>query len=127
VNSICRRKDPSSSPEAFGKALEHFIILEVRAWLSYKQRSERLSFWRSQSGFEVDILLEDQVAIEIKSTQLVSDKHLKGLRALCEEFPKMRMLVVSRDESPRKTSDGIEIWPVSYFLNELWGNRVLRS
>jgi len=34
---------------------------------------------------EVDFIIGNKLAIEIKGTDLVADKHLKGIRALKEE------------------------------------------
>jgi predicted AAA+ superfamily ATPase len=69
---------------------------------------------------EVDLLVGDHVAIEVKATRLVADKHLKGLRALREELPILRCIVVSRDTTRRTSDDGIEIIPWETFLHELW-------
>lgn len=49
---------------------ELIIIDEVQkipAWSAYTSISHELSYWRTASGFEVDLILGDaQVAIEIK-------------------------------------------------------------
>ena len=44
---------------------------------------------------------------------------LKGLRAWRDEHPESRCLLVSGVERARKTPDGIEILPWSWFLREL--------
>ncbi len=44
-----------------------------------------MQYWRSISQFEVDLILGNQWAIEIKGTRLVQKKHLKGIRVLKEE------------------------------------------
>jgi predicted AAA+ superfamily ATPase len=126
TNALCGRRAVESSPEAFGKAFEHFIILEVRAYLRYWQIDLALSYWRTQSGLEVDLVVGDALAIEIKASSLVSDKHLKGLRALKEELNLERAIVVSRDPISRRTQDGIEILPWAVFLEELWGDRLVK-
>lgn len=70
-------------------------------------------------GNEVDFCLDDDLAIEVKSTDTVTDKHLKGLKALREEEIFKRYIVVCREEFPRKV-DGIEILPWKYFFESLW-------
>ena len=50
-----------------------------------REKNLSLSYWRSTSQFEVDLILGQEIALEIKSTSLILDKHLKGLRALKEE------------------------------------------
>jgi predicted AAA+ superfamily ATPase len=106
--------------KAFGDAFEHFIILEVRAFLSYKRLPAQLCYWRSTSQFEVDLLVNRDLAIEIKATSNPAPKHLKGLRALAEESIFKRLLLVSTVEQERRTDDGIEILPWRMFLSRLW-------
>lgn len=120
VNALTRSfPSESPSPEELGRALEHLIVLETRAWMSYHWRIEELSWWRSRSGFEVDLMIGDKVAVEVKATDLVIDKHLKGIRALREDLPHIRAIVVSQDESPRNTEDNIEILPWRLYLDQL--------
>lgn len=119
VNALRRSFPERPGPEYFGTAFEHLIVLETRAWMSYRMESHRLSWWRSRSGLEVDLLIGDRAAVEVKATELVTDKHLKGLRALREDLPGIRAVVVSRDPERRSTSDGIEILPWRVYLDEL--------
>lgn len=120
TGQLIRRGPVTFGSESFGKAFEHFIILEVRAFVSYSRLQMGLTYWRSLSQFEVDLILGESCAIEVKSTQLVSDKHIKGLRALKEENLMRRYIVVSLDQNKRVTEDGIEIWPWRDFLVSLW-------
>ncbi len=120
TGSLTRRGPVRRGSESFGRAFEHFIVQEVRAALSYQRSQLPLTYWRSTSQMEVDLVLGCQVAIEIKSTDLIAGKHLKGLRALKEEGLQRRYLAVSLDVTLRKTDDGIEIWPYAEFLSALW-------
>ena len=125
TNALCGRGKLTPKTELFGNALEHFILLEARAYLSYFNKIDELTFWRTNTGFEVDMVLGKEVAIEVKGTDLISDKHLKGLRAFKEENIVKRYLCVSLDSAPRKTEDGIEILPVQLFLKKLWAGELL--
>ena len=120
VNSLTRRGFIESGSELFGRAFEHFIALELRAFLSYTGSSLPLQYWRSTSQFEVDFLIGDEIAVEVKATNQVSDKHLKGLRALAEEGKIKCLGVVSQDPYYRVTQDGLHIWPWETFLDQLW-------
>jgi len=115
------RRLPPILPESadFGEFFEHYIFMELRAWIDYRNPEERLAYWRSLSGYEVDFLLGETTAIEVKSTTLAQEKHLSGLQALREEGKFKRFILVSRDERPRKL-DGIEILPWREFLEKLW-------
>ena len=124
TNQLCRRGEIREKSELFGNAFEHFIVLEVRAFLNYARKDIEMHYWRSTSQFEVDLLLGKEIAIEIKGTSLVRDKHLKGLRALREEGIHKRFLVVSLDNQKRVTADGIEIVPWKEFLTALWDDKL---
>ncbi len=102
------------------------MALELRAYLSYSRIDEPLQYWRSTSQFEVDFVVGSRLAIEVKGTNHVVDKHLKGLRALAEEDLVAQFCVVSLDTKKRITEDGIVIWPYQEFLRELWDDRVFR-
>lgn len=58
-----------------GKALEHFIAMELRAYLSYRRIRAPLTYWRTYSGTEVDFITGDAVAVEVKGTSRITDKH----------------------------------------------------
>ena len=120
VNNLVKRGKVEYKSELFGKSFEHFIALELRAFLSYKRIDQPLQYWRSTSKFEVDFIIGDRLAIEVKGSDNVSNKHLKGLRALKEEGLIKDYCVVSLDSSKRITEDGIIIWPFLEFLDWLW-------
>lgn len=125
VNSLARRGTIQEKSELFGKAFEHFIIQETRAYLSYRRLQDPLAYWRSVSQFEVDLLVGVTLAVEIKAASLIQDKHLKGLRALKEEKIFKKYIVVSQDTNPRTTEDGIEILPWKNYLQKLWGDELI--
>lgn len=120
ANFLAKRFDIRERSAAFGKAFEHFIACEIRAAIHYQRNRLELSYWRSTTGFEVDFILGDRIAIEVKSTDRVQDKHLKGLRAFREENAVLRYAVVSLDPLQRHTDDGIELYPYEKFLDLLW-------
>jgi len=125
TNQLCHRGEILERSEMFGAAFEHFLILEVRAWLGYARQDVEMCYWRSTSQFEVDLVLGRAAAVEIKATHLVQDRHLKGLRALKEEGLLRRYVAVSLDPARRQTEDGIEILPWREFLDELWSGTLL--
>lgn len=125
VNTLANRGHIALKSELFGRAFEHFIALELRAWLSYRRAHLPLQYWRSTSQFEVDFVLGNQLALEVKSTDLVTTKHLKGLRALKEEGLIEHYAVVSLDKEARLTDDGIRIWPWRLFLGKLWADELI--
>lgn len=120
ANHLMKRFQIGQGTPEYGQALEHLIYLECRAWLSYQRVEVPLTFWRTHSQFEVDFLFGDSVAIEVKSAERVTERAFKGLRALAEEIPLKRKVVVSLESAPWRSDDGIEVLPVENFLRQLW-------
>lgn len=112
----------AGSPE-FGEAFESYIAHELKAFVDYQACGD-LCFWRSKSGYEVDFILSDKTAIEVKAKTNITPRDLKGLRALEEEKQLERYLVVSLEKAPR-TIDHIEILPWQVFLDRLWESAFL--
>lgn len=110
------------SPE-FGSAFEAFMFHELRSYADYRfgPLKERLHYWRSKSGFEVDFILADRSAIEVKAGRNVSMQDLKGLRALAEERKLKNLVCVSLEPQRRLVGD-IEVLPWKLFLERLWAD-----
>lgn len=107
------------TPE-YGHAFEHLVIQELIAYMHYTHQDERISYWRTYAGTEVDVIIGDaRIAIEIKSVEEVLPKHLKGLKSFGEEHPNCRRIIVSHDIIPRRIGD-IECIPVKDFFRRLW-------
>ncbi len=123
VNTLARRGEIRAKSELFGRAFEHFLMLELRAYLSYARRDEPLQYWRSTSGFEVDAVVGDTFALEIKASERVSERDLRGLRALREEKRVKNFGVISTSREQRRI-DGITIWPWQRFLQALWSDEL---
>ncbi len=120
VNFLTKRGRVEFKSELFGRVFEHFIALELRAFLAYHFIDLPLQYWRSAAHFEVDFIIGNKLAIEVKGTDLVTDKHLKGIRAFKEEGLIQTYAVISLDSHERLTVDGIHIWPWKIFLKKLW-------
>ena len=105
------------SPE-FGTAFESYIFHELSTYIDYTEPTP-LAYWRSTSNFEVDFVLADKTAIEVKAKDPVGERDLRGLRALKEESLLKHYVVVSLEPRPRMVS-GIRILPWKDFLERLW-------
>jgi len=119
ANILANRFSIKPHTELFGKSFEHFICLELHAFLDYNKIRQPLTFWRSQSGYEVDFLIGDSIAIEVKGSAMVKEKHCRGLNALAEELKLDKKIIVSMDPHKRLLGD-IEIIPYREFLQSLW-------
>ena len=125
ANVLRRTGTIEQGSDAYGRALEHLLFLELRSWLDYRRRDDPLAYWRSRSGFEVDFVVGDAVAIEVKAKARVSARDYRGLLALAEEIPLERKLVVCHEPRPRKDDHGVEILPVQQFLSALWDGSIV--
>jgi predicted AAA+ superfamily ATPase len=75
----------------------------------------------------VDFVVDDvRLAIEAKPTAKVHDGHLRGLREIAREHPRVkRRIAVSLDPRARRTKDGIEILPAQTFAERLWNDALI--
>lgn len=132
ANYLRKRFGMEPGSEDFGHALEHLVMQELMAYMSYKYQGEeasedepRLSYWRTSSGLEVDFILGDaEVGIEVKSTHEVMPRHLSGVQAFKDDNPGARCIVASLDPEPRLLN-GIEVFPVEYLLKQLWAGQII--
>lgn len=125
ANFLARRKPQLGSAE-FGKALEHYLLMELKTYQAYKNPEVPLSFWRTSSGQEVDFILgEKDLAIEVKSAKRIHPADLRALVALQEDGPVKRCVVVSLEHEPRFLHPNIEILPWRMFIDRLWEGRYL--
>jgi predicted AAA+ superfamily ATPase len=108
------------SPE-YGEAFETYLCHEIKAFLDYR-RAGPLAYWRSTSGYEVDFILADRTAVEVKASQNVSSRDLNGLKALREEKGLEQYVLVCFENSPRLV-EGIHVLPWKLFLKNLWAGK----
>jgi predicted AAA+ superfamily ATPase len=122
ANFLARRKPLIGSSE-FGKSLEHFILMEILAYKAYRNPELEVRFWRSASNQEIDFIVGDkELALEIKGKKKVIGKDLKIMREIIKDGPIKHRVIVSLEEFPRKTEDGILCLPWKDFLIKLWNN-----
>jgi len=122
---IAKRRIEEEKGELFGKAFEHFIFMELSAYNSYNELDFGLNFWRTKSGLEVNFILGNgEVAIEVKGTNRVNNKILRGLKAFNDEYKPREALVVCNETEERICGE-IRIVPYKKFLCDLWAGKIL--
>ena len=120
LNALRGVESIEEKTDYFGMLFEHFIANELRAYLSYKRSRQPLHYWRTTSQFEVDLVMGDKLAIEVKASKNVSTRDHKGLRALAEEGHWNHRLVVSRDPQAMVFDSGIKHLHWESFFQKLW-------
>ena len=124
ANHLLHRKELVRGTTDYGHAFEHLVVQEIYAWMHYSHSEEQLSYWRTYTGLEVDVVIGDaRVAIEIKSVEEVMTRHLKGLKTFGEEHPQSRRIIVSLDKFNRHMGD-IECIHVLDFFKLLWSEGI---
>jgi len=109
----------------FGKAFEHFLLMEMIAYRSYAGKDFVINFWRTKSGLEVDFVLGiGEVAIEIKGAGRIDKKDMNGLDAFIHAYSPKRSIIIC-NEREKRLHGKIEIFPWEIFLQQLWAGKIL--
>ena len=114
--------EPQTS--AFGVAFEHFVINEVIRLNSYLQLDFDLSYYRTEHGAEVDLIIERpgqvMLAVEIKSSENPSVSDIRGgLSSFKRIGTKARLICVCTSTRRRQVED-FELMPWQDFFNEFF-------
>lgn len=119
TNAINHRLSAPPDPRTYGRLFEQWLILETWRQLQYTGSETRLFFWRTNTGAEVDLLVERHRelvgAYEFKSAPEVGGDDFSGLRAFRGEHPDVPLSVVYRGQCAYSTDD-IHVIPWQKFV-----------
>src|SRR3990172_6791941 len=121
VGALQDRQVRPGTPE-FGEAVETYLMHELASYRDYVS-GPPLAYRRSTSGFEVDSIVGDHTAVEVKAKPNIGPRDVKSLRALAEEAALKRYLCVSLEPRRRRLGE-ITILPVTDFLEALWDGEI---
>ena len=125
AGAITKREIHEEKGELFGKAFEHFILMQMIAHSTYSELGYEINFWRTKSGMEVDFILgKGEIAVEIKGSSRVDNRYLKPLSAFMEEYSPRKGLVVC-NEKTKRVHGNIILIPWRMFLDDLWEGKVI--
>jgi predicted AAA+ superfamily ATPase len=126
AGSITKRRIEEERGELFGKAFEHFILMELCANNSYNELDFDINFWRTKSGLEVDfILARGEVAIEVKGTSRVDKRDLRSLNTFIDQYSPRKSFIVCNEREER-VHGKIQIMPWRKFLYDLWEGKIIQ-
>ena len=125
ARTAARMPVPSETMTEYGKMFENYIFMELKAYIDYRMTDDELYFWRTREGYEVDFVVENKVAIEVKTSKNISNRELRGIRAFMDENAVKDYIIVCRELFERTTEDGIRIMPWKVFLDKLWNNEIV--
>ena len=107
---------------AFGRAFEHFVVIEALRRNDYLKTDFRFSHLRTKDGAEIDLVVErpgePTVLVEIKSSTRVDPTDLRHLSSFCRDIPNSVGVCLSRESIPRMVND-VRILPWTQGLDEI--------
>ncbi|HKI02045.1 MAG TPA: ATP-binding protein [Thermoanaerobaculia bacterium] len=105
-------------PRLAGPILENFVLMEIRKQIAWSQTQPAMFHYRTQTGQEIDLLLEDAggriVGVEVKAKSTVQEKDVRVLQDLADALgPRfVRGVVLYTGERAVPFSDKIFALPV---------------
>jgi len=112
-------------PKLAGPLLETFVLMEVRKQATWSETRPELFHYRTQTGQEVDLLLEDArgriVGIEVKAAATVQERDIRALLDLAETLGKrfVRGVVLYTGERAVPFSEKVMALPMAALWQ--WG------
>jgi len=113
--------------EAEGAALEGLVAQHLRAWIDYRGSRDRLHFWRTKSGQEVDFVVygaDTFAAIEVKNGRRVDSRDTRSLREFASDYPEAETCLVYRGQERIQVA-GVTCVPCHEFLAGIHPGRPL--
>jgi predicted AAA+ superfamily ATPase len=121
VSNYLARSEPKIGSTEFGKAFEHYLLMELKAYQAYRNPEMEIHFWRTSTGQEVDFILgEMDLGLEIKAGARVHETDLKALKLLQQEAKVKKCVMVSLEKEPKTLSENIECLHWKDFLHRFW-------
>ncbi|MEW6088728.1 MAG: DUF4143 domain-containing protein [bacterium] len=91
------------------------------AWNSYREDKNRVYYWKTQAGSEVDfVVYGDDVfwAIEVKNTSRIRPEDLRALNSFKSDYPESTPYLLYRGRE-RIMKNGVLCIPCDEFLSKL--------
>jgi predicted AAA+ superfamily ATPase len=125
ASHLLKREIFEERGDAFGRAFEHFILMELLAYRTYSEKDFKISYWRTKNGIEVDFILDDgKIAIEVKGGRHLGSSSLSPLKVFAEEYGAKKTILVNNEAASRLIGK-IEMTPWRVFLDNLWNGNLI--
>ena len=93
----------------YGKAFEHFVIVQIVHLSRYRYPDWRFSYLRTGTGVEIDLVIERPglpvALVEIKSSDRIEERDIRHLSRFVAEFREPLAMCLSRDPTPMRMGD----------------------
>jgi predicted AAA+ superfamily ATPase len=122
TNAINQRLTAGIDPALRGRLFEQWIILECVRHLDYASSEARIYFWRTNTGAEVDLLIERhgkvRLAVEIKAKKRIATADLSGLRSFAANHPRVPLIAVGLNPQEYRLQN-VDVLPYTRFFERL--------
>jgi uncharacterized protein len=122
VYRILKPSGPLDTKEEIEEAaLETLFFQSINALNDYLELGYQLYFWRTSSGTEVDFIAygpRGLHAFEIKRSDYISPKHLKGLKSFKKDYPEAQLYLLYLGKT-KETHDDITVLSLDEALKTL--------
>lgn len=123
-HTLAQTKTVERNSDLYGRSFEHWVGLELKAYLSYKRLNQPLHYWCTTHKQEVDFLVDDELAIEVKATKKITPNDLRNIKLLQEEKIIKKCYLVSQDPLELKQGN-IYCLHWKTFMEQLWSGAIL--
>lgn len=127
---LCYLSGITSTEQVFkgvsaGPLFETVVLSEIIRCFYNRGKIDRIFWWRTSSGSEVDFIIEDKgkiIPIEVKLSSKANKQMAKGLISFCELFDSLvdMAFLVNLSEEPLKIDKKITSIPFSDFIGQKW-------
>lgn len=124
-----RPAGPLDAPEEIERAaLEGLVAQHLRGWNAYRGGLNKLYFWHTKSGNEVDFVVygpDTFCSIEVKNTTKIHSKTLRGLLSFREDYPEAQACLVYRGRERAIIKDVLCLPAEEFLMNLMPGKPTL--
>ena len=111
-------------PEERGVLFEGWLASLLRAHRDYDHLYDEISYWAPSTASHTEVAFvlrrgDEYLAIEAKATTRLRPQHFKGLRAMDELAGLRGRILVYLGEQVLRTEEGIDVLPLSAFLERV--------
>lgn len=118
-------KNITKKSEIFGKAFESYLFHELKTYCDYNNVKD-LHFWRTHTKEEVDFILDNKIAIEVKASEIFKKDYVKSLLKLREENLLTDYYVVYLGKNIKIPEyPWLKVINYEDFLKKLYGGKIL--
>jgi predicted AAA+ superfamily ATPase len=120
-------KSITQKSEIFGKAFESYMFHEIKTFCDYHGIKD-LHYWRTKDQSEVDFIIDNKIAVEVKGSEVFNNGYLTSLIRLKEEeiIEEFYLIYLGKDLTLEKYP-WIKIMNYKNFLTKIYSEYSIES